>query len=49
MVDVPAAAAVGRRLARSVVAVEDSPRFTTLMDGYALAESHRLADASRWG
>ena len=41
MVDVPAAAAVGRRLARSVVAVEDSPRFdNSQMDGYALAESH---------
>lgn len=35
------AAAVGRTLARAVVAVEDSPRFdNSQMDGYALGERH---------
>lgn len=40
-VDLPAADAVGRPLARAVTAVEDSPRFdNSQMDGYALGDRH---------
>ncbi|HIW90798.1 MAG TPA: molybdopterin molybdotransferase MoeA [Candidatus Corynebacterium avicola] len=41
VVQVPAADSVGRRLAHSVAAVEDSPRFdNSQMDGYALSGEH---------